>query len=200
MLLLNLQKQHVLTNDPIKASIWDRLPLTTESNFTLLNLVKPFNECWLQPLHHSSLYVYVHYVYYVFFFSCPVRCFSFPSLSILSLFFSFTYSLSTSPQPPVIPLAHGSLSPQQSPWYMVFSSIYSEATGLLKAEQLPGALLFAWDFFFSTSQVSHVISFTPTPIVIQPWADAFKRHFHLILSYSLFNNIYKMFTMFPIML
>lgn len=150
----------------------------------------PFNECWLQPYRHSSLYVYVYYVYYVFFPSCPVHCFSCLNLSILSLFFVFhllyTFSFSSASHSPDTRLSFSSAVS------MVFSSIYSGATGLLKAERLPGELLFAWDLF-PTFQVSHVISFTLTPIVPQPWADAFTRHFYLILSYSLFKNIYKLF-------
>lgn len=136
MLLLDPLKQFVLIIKPIKWRTWDKLPLTTESHFKLLNSMRPFNECWLQPLRHSSLSVYV---YLFTFYSFPVQYPVFPisaSMSRTSLLspsvsqavsFSrsrspslpFTWTQSPCPQPPFIPLAHACRSPQQSPWHLV---------------------------------------------------------------------------------
>lgn len=71
MLLWNPLKLYVLRNEPIKGRTWNRLPLTTESNFTLLNSMKPLNEFGLQPLCHSSLSVYVC-LYFTLFLSCTL--------------------------------------------------------------------------------------------------------------------------------
>lgn len=169
MLLLDPLKLYVLRNELITGKTWDRLPLTTESNFTSPNSMKPFNGRWLQLLCHSSsrclcLLYYCMSVYVFFVLSCapfpPVsaslsltsllsssvsQTVSFSlSLSPFSPFLSFTCTLSPFPHPPFVPLTHTmSFSTAVT---VVFSSIYSEATRLLKAERLPWALLFAWDF------------------------------------------------------
>lgn len=165
MLLLDPLKVHVLRNEPIKGQTWDRLRLTTESNFTLLNSMRPLNERWLPPLCHPSLSVYDCYV--ILFHSLSVLYHflaSQPLCGSLHCSLLLSVGLSVSPyRPPgslplsVFHLRSGSFSsptchsPGAHLCYsaavaMVFSSIYSEATRLLKAEWLPWALLFAWDF------------------------------------------------------
>ncbi len=167
MLLLNPLKLCVLRNEPIKGRTWDRLPLTTESNFTLLNSMRAFNECWLPPLCHSSLSTYVCYVclclplfppvhrfprsrclcvaHFIALFFCQSDCQFLPiPLSVLppfSVFYLHSVSLSS-------PTLHspGTCLSFSTAVTTVFSSIYSGATRLLKAERLPWALLFAWDF------------------------------------------------------
>lgn len=158
MSLLNPLKPYVLRNEPIKGRIWDRLPLTRESNFTLLNPMTPVNECWLQTLCHSSLSTYVYYGLVFSSFSCLVRrfhrlgsllsvahfialffrqldCHSSLSLSPFSLFF-FSFTLHSPDRRLFLSTAVTT----------VFSSIYSGATRTLKTERLPWALLFAWEF------------------------------------------------------
>lgn len=147
MLLLDPLKVHVLRNEPIKGQTWDRLRLTTESNFTLLNSMRPLNERWLPPLCHPSLSVYDCYV--ILFHSLSVLYHflaSQPLCGSLHCPLLLSVGLSVSPyRPPgslplsVFHLRSGSFSsptchsPGAHLCYsaavaMVFSSIYSEAT------------------------------------------------------------------------
>lgn len=133
----------VLRNEPIKGRTRDGLPLSTESNFTLLNSMRPFNECWLQPLAIP----YFLFVYYV--------CLSFPALHTISPYHFHYLSLSVAHfialffcqsdcqffcslpfffclalalclpllHPPFTPQALACVSPQQSPWYLVLFTV-----------------------------------------------------------------------------
>lgn len=99
------------------------LTLTAESNFTSLNSVTPFNECWLQRHCHSSLLVYTMHVHLfsftVFFFSSTSQpfCHSLHCFLLLSVRrwsslwhsafrLSFACLFSPLPHSPFIPLMH----------------------------------------------------------------------------------------------
>lgn len=121
-------------NEPMKETTWDRLPLTTKSNFTLLNLIRPLNKFKLQPLCHAS----PSNIYFLF--SCPAR---FPPTSHAPVFLtsslsspvsrlsdSVLFSSSSSSLPSFflalelrLPLraclSISCHSPYQSPWYLV---------------------------------------------------------------------------------
>lgn len=143
LLLLNPLEVYIWRNEPIKHRTWDGLLVTTESNFTPLNSMRPLNDCLLQPVRHPSLCINARYVCLRW---CPARCFPLSqprchslhcsplsvsqAVSSLSLslpfhpFFCLSLTaLSPSPHPLMIPLALGCVKMQQSPRYLVLFTV-----------------------------------------------------------------------------
>lgn len=168
---MNLLKLYAMRNELIKRRAWDRLPLTTNSNFTLLN----FNECWLRPPPPPPLTRLVS----VMCLCCPLFL---QTVSRPQPLWSFTSLPSSSFRRTV------SFSPSLCAFSlffitMVFRSIYSEATRLLKAERLPWASLFAWDFLpFTIFKCNYFHSHTNRTAAA---LSRFKRHSNFLFTSSL---------------
>lgn len=104
--------------------------------------------------------------HFIALFLCQSDCQFLPICFFFLCFFflSFTRAPTASPHLPFIPLTHSSFPTVVT---LVFSSIYSKSTRLLKEVQLPWASLFTRNYI-SPSQFVDVISFTPTPPVSRP--------------------------------